>query len=125
MAPRVPAFLRVPVCVSLSLALSVWCVCVCMCLPVRACPRVRVPTSQEALLTSERLYENAFKLAAKRESLKAVVPSECTFAPVVTHKARTHGAVGQDRFESLYRNAAATRQKLEVDREKVPPRARV
>lgn len=71
-------------------------------------------------MSSERLYDNAMRLHAKRAALSRRVPATCTFAPTVTAKARKPGvATGQERFEHLYRNAAATQKKIAFEREKV------
>ena len=76
--------------------------------------------AQEALQASNRLYEHATKLRAKRSQAKVTPPPGCTFAPEVTARARKSGvATGQERFEHLYRNAAATQKKLEIERERV------
>jgi hypothetical protein len=70
--------------------------------------------------SSNRLYEQAMRLKAKRESSARVLPEGCTFAPEVTAKARRGGvAMGQERFEHLYKNAAAIQRKMELEREAV------
>ncbi len=75
---------------------------------------------QEAMQSSARLYEEAFKIKAKIAASQAVRPEGCTFVPTVTAKAKKPGvATGQERFEHLYRNAAATQKKIEFEREKV------
>lgn len=77
-------------------------------------------SKEEALLASSRLYEDAYKLAAKRAAATGTAPDGCTFTPSVTSKARKPGvATGQERFEHLYRNAAATQKKLDHEREKL------
>jgi hypothetical protein len=75
---------------------------------------------QEALEASNRLYQQATKLRVKQEQRLHEAPDGCTFVPKVTSKARKTGvATGQERFEHLFRNAAATQQKLDQKREKV------
>jgi hypothetical protein len=66
------------------------------------------------------LYEESQKIKAKKEALAQQTPDGCTFAPQITTKARKPGvATGQERFEHLYRNAAATQKKIDFEREKV------
>jgi hypothetical protein len=75
---------------------------------------------QEALQASNRLYDNATKLRVKRSQQKATLPDGCTFTPEVTARARKTGvATGQERFEHLFRNAAAISTKLEQQRQRV------
>ena len=90
------------------------------CLPRALCPHNLCVLTQETSAAANRLYESAQKLQAKKAALAATLPDGCTFAPAVTSKARKPGvATGQERFEHLYRNAAATQKKIDFEREKV------